>query len=304
LFLAIVPFVFALGFSGCANSPAIRHYTLHGKIMSVDKMGHELIIDHDAIPGFMEAMTMPYAVTDDKLLTQVSPGDEIKADLQVQGDHIAIDQLKVLAKAPPGSTPVQPKAMHVPEVGEKVPNFVLTNQNGKRFHLNDYRGKTVLITFFYTRCTLNDYCPRMNGNFATVDKTLAKNPELYAKTHLISISFDPQHDTPEVLRSYGAAYTERYVKENFKHWEFATAGPDELKALADFFGVYYEKDGNSITHSLSTAVIGPDGAVKAWYPGNRWQPEEALQAVNAATASSEPVHVASSQPASKDSKPR
>jgi protein SCO1/2 len=304
LFLSIVTFVFALGFSGCSNSPTIKHYSLHGKIMSVDKMGHELIIDHDAIPGFMEAMTMPYEVTDDKFLNQVSPGDEIRADLQIQGDKIAIDQLQVLAKAPPGSTPVQPKPMHVPEVGEKVPNFILTNQNGKRIHLSDYRGKTMLITFFYTRCTLNDYCPRMNSNFATVDKALAKNPELYAKTHLISISFDPQHDTPEVLRSYGAAYTERYVKEDFKHWEFATSAPEELNSLADFFGVYYEKDGNSITHSLSTAVIGPDGAVKAWYPGNRWQPEEALQAVNAATASSEPVHVASSQPASKDSKQR
>jgi protein SCO1/2 len=299
-----VTFVFALGFSGCSNSPAIKHYSLHGKIMSVDKIGHELIIDHDAIPGFMEAMTMPYSVTEDKLLNQVSPGDEIKADLKVQGDHIAIDRVQVLAKAPAGSAPVQPKPMHVPEVGEKVPNFVLTNQNGKRIHLSDYAGKTLLITFFYTRCTLNDYCPRMNSNFATVDKTLAKTPELYAKTHLISISFDPQHDTPEVLRSYGAAYTERYVKEDFKHWEFATAAPDELKSLADFFGVYYEKDGNSITHSLSSAVIGPDGAVKAWYSGNRWRTEEALQAVNAAMASSEPVHVASSQPASKDSKQR
>jgi protein SCO1 len=306
LFCALVLFVFALGFSGCsgsASSPAIKHYSLHGKVMSIDKMGHELIVDHDAIPGFMEGMTMPYAVTDNKLLSQVGPGDEIKADLQVQGDHIAIDQLQVLTKAPPGTTPAQPQATHVPEIGEKVPNFVLTNQNGKRVRLDDYRGKTLLITFFYTRCTLNDYCPRMNGNFATVDKSLAKNPELYAKTHLISISFDPQHDTPEVLRSYGSAYTERYVKENFNHWEFATAPPDELKPLADFFGVYYEKDGNSITHSLSTAVIGPDGEIKAWYPGNRWQPEEALQAVNEAMASSEQARVASSQPASKDSKP-
>ena len=303
LFCAIVPFVFALGFSGCANSPTIKHYSLHGKVMSIDKMGHELIIDHDAIPGFMEAMTMPYEVSDNKLLSQVAPGDEIAADLQVQGEHIAIDQLQVLTKAPPGTAPVQPKATHVPEVGEKVPNFILTNQNGKRIRLDDDRGKTLLITFFYTRCTLNDYCPRMNSNFAAVDKSLAKNPELYAKTHLISISFDPQHDTPEVLRSYGSAYTERYVKEDFKHWEFATAPPDELKPLADFFGVYYEKDGASITHSLSTAVIGPDGEIKAWYPGNRWQPEEALQAVNAAMASSEPARVASSQPASKDSKP-
>src|SRR5579872_2880420 len=302
LFRALVPFVFALGFSGCSSSSAIKHYALHGKIMSVDKLGHELIVQHDAIPGFMEAMTMPYPVSDNALLNQVGPGDEIKADIKVQGDQVAIDQLDVIKKAAPGTLPVETKPMHVPQVGEQVPNFVLTNQNRRRIHVNDYRGKTLLLTFFYTRCTLNDYCPRMNSNFSEIDKTLVKTPELYAKTHLLSVSFDPEHDTPAVLRSYGAAYTERYTKEDFKHWEFATSPADEMKQLADFFGVFYEKDGNSITHSLSTAVIGPDGRIEAWYPGNHWKPEEALQAVSAtAMASSEPARVASSQPASTDS---
>ena len=305
LLFALVPFVLALLFSGCANSPQIKHYALHGKVMSVDRLGHEVIIQRDAIPGFMEAMTMPYPVSDNGLLDKVGPGDEIKGDIKVQGERAAIDQLEVVKKAAPGTLPVEAKPMHVPEAGEKVPNFVLTNQNGKRIHLDDYRGKTLLVTFFYTRCTLNDYCPRMNSNFAAVDKSLAQTPELYGKTHLLSISFDLEHDTPAVLRSYGAAYTERYTKEDFKHWEFATAPLNEMKQVADFFGVYYEKDGNSITHSLSTAVISPEGTIEAWYPGNSWKPEEALQAVNAgATASSEPARVASSQPASTESKPR
>jgi len=303
--LHLVAFVFALIFVGCARSPAIKHYALHGKIMSVDKLGHDLIIDHDAIPGFMDAMTMPYPVSDNAMLDQVSAGDEIKADLKVQGESIAIDKLEVVKKAAPGSTPAPATQMHVPRTGEPVPNFVLTNQDGKRIHLRDYRGKTLLVTFFYSRCPLNDYCPRVNGNFASLDKTLAKSPDLYASTHLLSISFDPKHDTPEVLRSYGSAYTERYTKEDFRHWEFATAPADEMKQVADFFGVFYEQDGKTITHSLSTAVIGPEGEIKSWYPGNSWKPEELLAAVNdAVTASSEPARVASSQPASKDSKQR
>lgn len=295
LFCALIAFVFALAFWGCSGSaslPRIKHYALHGKVMSIDKMGHELIIDHDAIPGFMEAMTMPYEVSDNSMLTQVSPGDEINADLKVQDDRIAIDELKVIKKAAPGTLPVETKPMHVPQTGEHVPDFTLINQNGKRVHLNDYRGKTLLVTFIYTRCTLNDYCPRMSSNFAQLDKALLKTPELYAKTHLLSISFDPDHDTPEVLRSYGAAYTERYTKENFKHWEFATAPKTEMKQVADFFGVYYENEGKSITHSLSTSVIGPDGTIKAWYPGNHWTPEEALAEVNSITASSEPARAA------------
>lgn len=304
LFFALVTFVFALLVFGCSK-PTAKHYALHGKIMSIDKLGHELIIDHDAIPGFMEAMTMPYPVSDNAMLEKVAPGDEINADLMVQGEKIAIDKLDVIRKAPLGSPPVQPKQMHVPQVGEQVPNFMLTNQNGRRIRLRDYKGKILLVTFFYARCPLNDYCPRVNGNFAAAHKELARTPELYGKTHLLSISFDPQHDTPEVLRSYGGAYTERYSKEDFKHWEFATAPADEMKQVAEFFGVFYEKDGNQITHSLSTAVIGADGQIQAWYPGNTWKPEELLAAVDAAaTASSEPARVASSQLAAKDSKQR
>lgn len=299
LIFILVTFVFALLVFGCSHEPPAKIYKLHGKVISIDKLGHQLIIDHDAIPGFMDAMTMPYSVKDDAMLGQVSAGDEIEADLRVQEDKAEIVALKVLKKAPPGSAPVPSSQMHVPSVGEQVPNFALTNQSNARIHFKDYRGKVLLITFFYTRCPLNDYCPRVNGNFAAIEKALQKNPAAYAKTHLLSISFDSKHDTPAVLRSYGAAYTERYTRENFKHWEFASAPQNEMKRVADFFGVFYEEDGDRITHSLSTAVIGPDGKISAWYPGNNWMPEEVLEAATqSTTASASPVHDASSRPAS------
>ena len=298
-----VTFVFALSI-GCAKKPEAKQYPLHGKIISVDKLGRQLIIDHNAIPGFMEAMTMPYSVTDNAMLEQVGPGDEIRADLRVEGERIAIQKLEVIKKAAPGSA-VVPKPMHIPQTGEQVPDFKLINQSGHPIRFSDYRGKTLLITFFYTRCPLNDYCPRVNGNFAALDRSVAKSPALYAKTHLLSISFDPKHDTPEVLRSYGAAYTERYSKEDFKHWEFASAPTSGMKQLADFFGVFYEQDGDRITHSLSTAIIGPDGKIEAWYPGNSWKTDELLAAIGGATtASSEPVPAASLRPSSTSPKPR
>ena len=143
---------------------------MHGKIMSVDKLGQELIVDHDAIPGFMEAMTMPYPVSDKAMLDRVGTGDEIQADLRVTGEQIAIDKLDIVRKAAPGSAPAPSKQMHVPETGETVPNFTLVNQSGHRIRIADYRCKTLLVTFFYTRCPLNDYCPRMNGNFAEINK--------------------------------------------------------------------------------------------------------------------------------------
>lgn len=304
LALTFVTLVLALSLACTKKTEAAKQYALHGRIISVDKLGHQLIIDHEAIPGFMEAMTMPYSVADNSLLEQVGPGDEIRADLKVEGERIAIEKLDVVKKATPGNAPV-PKAMHVPQTGEQVPNFTLVNQDGSRIQLHDYRGKTLLITFFYTRCPLNDYCPRVNGNFAAIDKSLQKDSGLYSRTHLLSISFDPRHDTPEVLRSYGSAYTERYTKEDFKHWEFASAATKETKRLADFFGVFYEPDGDRIAHSLSTAIIGPDGRIEAWYPGNSWKSDELLTTISgAATASSEPVHAASLQPSSTTPKPR
>ena len=301
--LVFVTFAFALVVFGCRHEPPAKTYKLHGKVISVDKLGHQLIIDHDAIPGFMDAMTMPYSVKDDAMLGQVSAGDEIEADLRVQEDKAEIVALKVLKKAPPGSAPVPSTQMHVPSVGEQVPNFALTNQSNARIHFKDYRGKVLLITFFYTRCPLNDYCPRVNENFAAINKDLEKNHAAYAKTHLLSISFDSKHDTPPVLRSYGAAYTERYAKEDFKHWEFASAPQNEMKRLADFFGVFYEEDGDRITHSLSTTVIAPDGRIAAWYPGNSWKPEEVLAVVRQTTmALASPAHDASSRPFSTNLK--
>ncbi len=300
---SLVTFVFALAVFGCSHEPPAKTYKLHGKVISIDKLGHQLIIDHDAIPGLMDAMTMPYPVKDNAMLTQVAAGDEIEADLRVQEDKPEIVTLKVLKKASPGSAPVPSTEMHVPSVGEQVPNFALTNQSNARVHFKDYRGEVLLVTFFYTRCPLNDYCPKVNGNFASIEKTLEKDRTTYAKTHLLSISFDSKHDTPAVLRSYGAAYTERYSTEDFKHWEFASAPADQMKQLADFFGVFYQNDGDRITHSLSTAVIGPDGKISAWYPGNSWTPEEILAVVRqSTTASASPAHDASSQPASTNLK--
>jgi protein SCO1/2 len=120
----------------------------------------------------------------------------------------------------------------------------------------------------------------MSNNFSIIDQELQKQPELYEKTHLLSISFDPDYDTPKVLRSYGAAFTGRYSNETFQHWEFATGTKDEIKGLGQFFGLRYYHDATSgqeqIIHSLRTAVIGLDGKVVKVYRENKWKPEEIL----------------------------
>jgi len=121
----------------------------------------------------------------------------------------------------------------------------------------------------------------MSTRFAAIDQELQQQPELFKLTHLLSISFDPDYDTPKVLRSYGAANTGRYTDETFQHWEFATGTKDEVKGIAQFFGMRYFHDTASgeenVIHTLRTAVIAPDGRVFKVYWGNEWKPEEAIK---------------------------
>jgi protein SCO1/2 len=126
----------------------------------------------------------------------------------------------------------------------------------------------------------------MSSNFAQIDKDLAADKKVYAKTHLLSISFDPAYDTPTVLRSYGGAHTGRFTEEDFAHWDFAAPSPADLTPLEQWFDVGVtgdSKDPSTIMHSLSTVLIGKDGKVIHWYPTNDWSvPEVAARMKQAA----------------------
>ena len=232
----------------------------------------------------MDAMTMPYRLKDPSVVSELHPGDRISATILVHQDadggfsDAQLDEIVVTAQARPDYRPkVQ---FHVPQAGDAVPNFALLNQSGKTIHLAQFRGKLVLATFIYTRCTLADFCPRMSRNFAAIDQALAADPKLYAATHLLSISFDPAYDTPKVLRSYGGSYTGRFTKEDFAHWDFAAPPASELAAVTQYFGVGVTPgESNSLTHSLSTVLIGKDGKILAWYPTNDWEPAELVAKV-------------------------
>ena len=262
-----------------------KQYPVRGKVVSTDAVRGEVVLDAAAIPGFMGAMTMPYKLRTPNILSELHPGDQITATLYVTDTSDLLDQIVITGTAQPDYKP--PIEYHVPAVGDAVPDFKFVNQSGKQISIGSFKGKIVLVTFIYTRCPLADYCVRMSKNFATIDKALAADPALSAKTHLLTLSFDPEYDTPAVLRSYGGAYTGKFTQETFAHWDFAVPGKTELESVNKFFdvGVTPEKD-HSITHSLSTAVIGPDGKIFRWYPTNDWTPEQVLADVKELAAKS------------------
>ena len=265
----------------------VKSFSIHGKIVSVDAKRGAIVLNHDAVPGFMDAMTMTYPLKDPSVASELHPGDVITATLLVRkdGDGYSdpkLDQIVVAAQAKPDYKPA--REYHVPQAGDAVPDFKLINENGQTVHLAQYKGKVVLLTFIYTRCPLEDYCPRMNKNFAQIDGALKADPQLYKQTHLVSISFDPKFDTPVILKNYGMVYNGGDAKE-FAHWEFVAAPQDQLGAMEEFFdlGVTPGESG-SLNHSLSTAVIGKDGKVRAWYPTNEWTPAEVLAKLKSAAA--------------------
>jgi protein SCO1/2 len=283
-----------LPIAGCrqsSNSPArtaasIKQFPIRGKVVSTDAT--HVTLDHEAIPGFMEAMIMPYKLKDPSIVGELHPGDRITATILVQQDeggyHDAeLDNIVVVAQAKPDYKPAV--QYHVPQPGDSVPDFTLLNQSARKIHLAQFKGKVLVATFVYTRCPLADYCPKMSRNFAEIDKALAADPKLYAQTHLLSISFDPAYDTPAVLRSYGGAYTGRYTKETFAHWDFAAPSEKDLPTITQFFGVGITPgENNTLTHSLSTVIIGKDGKIATWYPSNEWQPADIVAQIKKAAA--------------------
>ena len=267
-----------------AADSSFKTYKLRGKVVSANSATGEVTLDHEAIPGYMEAMTMPYKLKDPNILGELHPGDVITATLQVSqnadGD-VLLDQIVVVGQAKPDYKPKV--SYHVPSTGDAVPDFKLRNQDGRTIQLDQFRGKELLITFIYTRCPLPNFCPRITHNFADLDKQMAASPALYNKTHLLCVSFDPDNDTPARLRAYGATYIGSDAKNAFAHWDFAVPEKPVLDKMAQFFDVGITHDASdSITHTLSTTLIDANGKVVRFYPGNEWTVDQVLADVKQA----------------------
>ncbi len=271
----VLAFILFVLLSACSRKPE-RQYDLAGRIVAVDRGAHELTIQHEDIPGLMKGMTMPFRVKDDWVFNAAQPGDNVTATLVISGDSSHLENVVLTKSANPAPTEA---GVRLPQVGDPVPDFSFTNQDGKKVSIGQMRGKAVLLTFIYTRCPLPDYCIRMSNNFNRVAQQLKQTPAVYDKTEQLSISFDSAYDTPKVLREYGERYAGD-VDPNFTHWQFVSTGAAETKKAADFFGLSYTPgDSGQIVHSLRTVVIGPDGKIARLFNGNEWKPAEAVSAM-------------------------
>ncbi|MGA7245403.1 MAG: SCO family protein [Terracidiphilus sp.] len=266
------------GTGDSSTTSSDKIYKLRGKVVASNSATGEVTLNHEAILGFMDAMTMPYKLKDPSILSELHPGDVVTADVLVsQGSDasVLLDHIVVVAQGKPDYRPAV--IYHVPAKGDAVPNFKLRNQDGRIIQLDQFRGKNLLITFIYTRCPLPNFCPLVTHNFAVINQQLAADPALKGKAHLLCVSFDPEHDTPDRLKAYGEQYIGSDAKAAFTHWDFAVPEKPVLKEMAKFFNVgMTDASDGTITHTLSTTLIGPDGKVLKFYPGNEWTPEQVV----------------------------
>ena len=255
-----------------ACAPAPPTYELRGQILSVDQGRQELTIKHGDIKGFMPGMTMAFKVRDAALLQGRVAGDEIAATLVVEDSAAYLSRIdKTGFSALTASSPPT-RVMDITEPGEAVRGAELIDQTGKRRKIEDWRGRLFAVTFTYTRCPLPNYCPLIERHYAAVQQQLQDAPDLRDRVGLVSVTLDPEHDTPEVLARHAAR-----LRSNPALWTFLTGAPTNVEDFAAQFGVSVIRENApaaEIVHNLRTALISADGRLVTVLAGSEWQPTD------------------------------
>jgi len=242
-----------------------ERYILTGVVRRVEPENEHVTIKHDEIKGFMGAMTMRFLVRNQPVIKEIKVGDHVQGVLKVESkdgvvQSYELTNLQVTRHAPAENWVIDVAGSEVAlgpkrlEPGEAVPDFTMTGMDGKTFKLSDMRGFVVVITFVYTRCPLPEFCPYMDRKFAELAGRLGAIKSRAEKVRLISLSFDAEHDTPEVLRKHAQA---RGAQPPL--WTYANITDSELSKVAGRFGLIYGENGREFAHNLCTVVIDREG---------------------------------------------
>ena len=261
----------ALGAVVGKSAEAERRFAVRGVVQSPFADG-TISIEHDEIPGFMPAMTMPFYTSEGEA-RGLRRGDIVEFDFIV-GESSRATNFRRVGRA--ALAPVQAVTVRRLREGDRVPAFQLEDQSGGTIDESVLTGRHTIVTFVFTRCPVPEFCPLIAKKFQALQQTLAEN-ETGDDVRLLSISIDPEHDRPAVLRAYGET-----LGADFARWRFATGTNEQIAALTRLFAVRTERNGGLLDHTLATALIGPDGRVVEIWRGNGWKPEQVAAKVSEA----------------------
>ncbi len=244
---------------------AAREFAVKGVIRRLEPGTGRVVIAHEAIPGFMEAMTMPFQTKPANSLDGFRAGDSIAFRLFVAEDESWIEKIVKIPALPseltttnrrPASSAVAPHSSRHPLL-----NYPFTNELGQPVRLADFRGRVLALTFFFSRCPIPEYCPRLSKNFEEASRRLRNLAGAPTNYHFLSVTFDPEFDTPTRLKAYAEGFG-----YDSKHWSFLTGPEDKIAELARLSGMKFERNGSFFNHDLRTLIIDPNGRLRMMFP--------------------------------------
>lgn len=278
LVLSLLVFPWACRQKETSAAQEVRRFDLSGVVREVNSGRSEITVEHEAIPGYMQGMTMPFPVRDDpRVIGLLRPGDRIQATLVVEKDRYWLEKVltrgfvatpAVAVGSAKGSGSVTPVPNRGVQVGDAVPDFALTDQTGATVRLSQMRGEPVAVAFIYTRCPIATACPMTTAKFSKLDVMLAERKF----GRLLTVTVDPEHDTPKVLADYA-----RKAGADPKRWKFLTGSPEAVARVASDFGVLYYPEHGQVIHTQAVAVVDPRGKLATIYYGGNWEPEHILR---------------------------
>lgn len=269
---------------------AQQRYPVNGLVLSVDRPRKTMVVSCKEIQGFMDAMVMPFTVPDAKSLDQLRPGALIDFTLVVNKEASHAENVRVRSYASAEREPSKDRRLqgfeadlrgpvHQVAVGQPVPEFALIDQKKRTVHFSQFAGKVVALNFVYTRCVLPEYCVRSSNNFGVLQKKYLER--LGRDLVLLTVTFDPVHDQPEVLQSYAQTW-----KADPETWRFLTGAAPDVQRVCDLFGVNFVPDEGLFIHSLHTAVIDRNGNLVANLEGNEFTAQQLADLVKTVLDSS------------------
>lgn len=262
----------------------LKLFSVNGVVRSIEADLSRARIEHEEIPGYMKAMTMPFNIGDTNEWSNIHTNDSIMFLLHVTAEKSWIDGVEKKADEAPSLDELSETAswrlvreVQPLKVGDMLPNYSLTNQFAKPITFDQFRGKALAMTFIYTRCPIPDFCPKMNRQFLEAQQKLQAMEKAPENIHFLSISFDPVNDTPERLKFYASAY--QYDPSS---WTFATGKMIDIDALTEQFGLlFYRSEGTLLEwdHNLRTVLIDPKGRIQDIIVGNLWKTDELIDKI-------------------------
>jgi protein SCO1/2 len=255
-----------------------KSYSARGVVEKIAPDLSHVTIHHQAIPGYMMAMTMDFPVVNTNELNGISPGDKITFTLVVNETNEWVENIRRTGQTVEVMTNTMlqmPGMMSELKPGDVLPNGEMTAEDGRHIHFSDFRGRALAFTFFFTRCPLPNYCPLMNRNFAATRDLILSTPNAPTNWQFLSVSFDPSYDLPDTLANYAQVYR----GESTNHWLFAAASTNTLAGLAPRLGLMVMRQGDNISHNLRTVVLDPQGRIYKQFNGNEWTARQLADAV-------------------------